>query len=120
MFRLRELRLAKNITMKKLGDDFGLAESTVSLYENEKRQPDFCTLTKLADYFNVSTDYLLGREEKSAPAPEGGLSDDEKTLLDNFWRLNEEGREKLLDYSDDLVHSGKYIKHDSSGLAQEA
>ncbi len=61
MVVLRELRKEKNITMKKLGEIIGVAESTISLYENGKRQPDNVTLLKLADFFNVSVDYLLGR-----------------------------------------------------------
>ena len=62
MLNLRELRKKRGISLKELGEIIGVAESTVSLYENEKRQPDFSTLNKLADYFNVSVDYLLGRE----------------------------------------------------------
>ena len=61
MFVLKELRKEKNITMKKLGEKIGVAESTISLYESGKRQPDNVTLLKIADYFNVSVDYLLGR-----------------------------------------------------------
>ena len=68
MLNLRELRKKRGISLKELGEIIGVAESTVSLYENEKRQPDFSTLKKLADYFNVTTDYLLGREEKTAPS----------------------------------------------------
>ena len=63
MLRLREIRKESGISLKKLGEIIGVAESTMSLYENEKRQPDYETLKKLADYFNVTTDYLLGREE---------------------------------------------------------
>ena len=68
MDKLRELRKKKNLTMKQLGAMFGAAESTVSHWENGKREPDTATLLNLADYFNVSVDYLLGREEiKKAP-----------------------------------------------------
>lgn len=62
MSRIRELRKERNLTMKKLGECVGVAESTISLYENEKRQPDNEMLKKIADFFDVSTDYLLGRE----------------------------------------------------------
>ena len=65
MLRLREIRKENGISLKKLGEIVGVAESTMSLYENEKRQPDYETLKKLADYFNVTTDYLLGREDKT-------------------------------------------------------
>ena len=63
MNKIRELRKAKKVSMKELGQAIGgYAESTISLYENNKRQPDQATLIKLADFFGVSVDYLLGRE----------------------------------------------------------
>ena len=70
---LRKLRKEKNISMKKLGEDINVAESTISLYETGKREPDYETLKKIAEYFDVSIDYLLGRvdvrkDTTSAPA----------------------------------------------------
>lgn len=62
MRNLRYLRKNRNLSMKALGDIFGLAESTISLYETGKREPDNTTMLKIADYFGVSVDYLLGRE----------------------------------------------------------
>ena len=60
MINLKRIRLEKNLTMKQLGEALGLAESTISLYESGKRQPDQDTLRKLSSYFDVSTDFLLG------------------------------------------------------------
>lgn len=62
MERLKSLRRDNNLTMKELGIKLNLAESTISLYESGRREPDYQTLKKLADFFNVSIDYLLGRE----------------------------------------------------------
>ena len=45
--------------MKELGEIIGVAESTISQYETGKREPDFETLLKLGEFFNVSVDYLL-------------------------------------------------------------
>ena len=59
--RLRELRKFKKQTQKELANEIGVSESTVSMYEMERREPDFETLEVLADYFNVDVDYLLGR-----------------------------------------------------------
>lgn len=67
MNRLRLLRKEKNITMKQLGLLFGAAESTVSHWETGKREPDNETLSRLADFFGVSIDYLLGRNETKNP-----------------------------------------------------
>lgn len=59
--RIKELRNEKGITLKKLGEILNLGESTMSMYENQKRSPDYDTLLKIAEFFNVSTDYLLGK-----------------------------------------------------------
>ena len=66
---MRELRRNKKLTLKEVGSLIGVAESTMSLYESGKRQPDFDTLQTLANFFSVSVDYLLGRTEYAeAPA----------------------------------------------------
>jgi repressor LexA len=57
--------------MKKLGTIIGVSESTVSLYESGKRQPDFATATKIAEYFQVSLDFLLGIEDSLGIATKG-------------------------------------------------
>ena len=57
--RIRWLRKQKGLTMKQLGAVLGLAESTISQYENGHREPDLKTITKLADCFGVTVDYLL-------------------------------------------------------------
>ena len=63
MNRIRELRKAKGLTMKKFGSIFSLSESTISLYETGKHYPDIETMKKFADFFEVSVDYILGRED---------------------------------------------------------
>ncbi|HBV95549.1 MAG: hypothetical protein JL50_09670 [Peptococcaceae bacterium BICA1-7] len=59
--RLKELRTEKDISQEELGLIMSLSKSTISLYESGKREPDYETLKKLADYFGCSTDYLLGK-----------------------------------------------------------
>ena len=62
-FRLKELRKERNISQLKLALDLNMNQNTISRYENLEREADYKTLIKLADYFNVSLDYLLGRTE---------------------------------------------------------
>lgn len=64
--RLRELRKKRKLTMKDVGAKFGLAESTISGYENNLRKPDMDTVEKIADFFEVTVDYLLGRSDSKA------------------------------------------------------
>lgn len=61
--KLRKLRIEKGLTQADLAATLSLGESTISFYESNKRQPDYETLTKIADFFKVSTDYLLGRTD---------------------------------------------------------
>ncbi len=63
-FRLKELRKQHNISQLKLAIDLNMNQNTISRYENMERQADYETLIRFADYFRVSLDYLLGREEK--------------------------------------------------------
>ena len=59
--RLKEIRKERNLTQQEAAKLIGVAQSTYSQYENGKRQPDNAMLSKIADAFNVSVDYLIGR-----------------------------------------------------------
>lgn len=59
--RLKLLREEKLLSREELSDKFNLSYSTISKYETDIRFPDQATLKMIADYFDVSTDYLLGR-----------------------------------------------------------
>lgn len=61
--RLKELRKEKNISQLKLAMDLSMNQNTISRYETGEREADYKTLIKIADYFNVSIDYLLGRTD---------------------------------------------------------
>lgn len=58
--KIKELRKEKGLTLKRLGELLNLGESTMSMYESGKRNPDYETLRKIAEIFECSTDYLLG------------------------------------------------------------
>lgn len=60
MIRLKELRRKNGVSLKELGEAIGASESTISLYENQKREAPYSTFIKIADFFNVSIDYLFG------------------------------------------------------------
>lgn len=59
--RLKELRTKKGISQLKLAMDLDMNQNSISRYENGIREADYATLIKLADYFDVSIDYLLER-----------------------------------------------------------
>ncbi|MEK5278603.1 helix-turn-helix transcriptional regulator [Paenibacillus sp. FSL H7-0735] len=92
---LRKLRKAKGLTMKDFGRKFNLAESTISGYENESRKPDLETLDKFANFFNVSTDYLMGRTEIPRIEAQGEYTEDEVELIEDALRRYREMKSKL-------------------------
>ena len=64
--RLKELRKARGISQQKLAIDLNMNQNSISRYENGQREADYKTLIMLADYFNISVDYLLERTDNPA------------------------------------------------------
>lgn len=62
--KLRELREQKGVTQKEVATAIGCTATVYSRYEREEREPDISTLCSLADYFEVSTDTLIGYIKK--------------------------------------------------------
>ncbi|ENI1326527.1 helix-turn-helix transcriptional regulator [Listeria monocytogenes] len=60
---LKKLRKNENLTQDQLASKIGITRDTLANYETGRREPDFTTLKNIASYFEVSTDYLLGKEE---------------------------------------------------------
>ena len=61
--RLKELRRAKKISQLKLATDLNTNQNSISRYETGEREPGITELIRIADYFNVSLDYLLERTD---------------------------------------------------------
>lgn len=57
--KIKELRTKSKFTLSELANLLGVTKSSVASYENDSRQPSFSVLIKIAQIFNVSTDYLL-------------------------------------------------------------
>lgn len=68
--RLKQLRKEKNLTQTELGNKINVTKVSISGYESGNRSPDTDTLQRLADFFEVSTDYLLGRTDTPALTPQ--------------------------------------------------
>lgn len=61
--RLREMRMKRNFTQQNMADMLDIALRSYQCYETGTRNPSFDLLVKIADILNISTDYLLGRDE---------------------------------------------------------
>ncbi|AQU79766.1 helix-turn-helix domain-containing protein [Planococcus faecalis] len=102
--RLKELRNRKKRTQQDVAKYLGLTRPAYTAYESGSRSPDYDILIKIADYFDVSTDYLLGRDTKDEqteqvslfPFDKLGVDQDEYNNLSPYqqevldWAINEE------------------------------
>ena len=104
MFRTRLRELRENAGYKSqqaFADAFGVAQSTVGGWEAGKREPNYATTLKLANFFHVSVDYLLGQTDQKdmastqTPTPTTGPSSSRENLQAAFW-----GGEKDLSQED--------------------
>lgn len=110
--RIRELRRAKGLTMKQLGEELGVAESTISHYETGRRQLDNETLLKLGEFFGVSVGYILGVEE---PRPPILNARDERDIAKTLETLMEQ-----LDGSGDLMFDGDPLSDEARDRIRSA
>ena len=82
--KLAELRKERNMTQEDLGRVVGISTAAISKWENENAIPDIYMLMELADYFNVSTDELLGRNLRKKKV---AIADDAKFMRDSLERI---------------------------------
>ncbi|QHJ70236.1 helix-turn-helix domain-containing protein [Planococcus halotolerans] len=99
--KIKQLREEKGISPEKLAEDIGFAKSTIWAYESGKKQISVSHLARLADYFDVSIDNLLDREERMIDLDLLNLTSfaDYNLLLDNK-PLNR----------DEIAEAASYIK----------
>lgn len=86
---IKNLRKQINKTQEEVAKDLNLQKQTFQNYELGKRKPDIETLIKIADYFNVSLDYLCGRQNKNLIFADS-LSDKKKELISMIKDLNDD------------------------------
>lgn len=96
---LRTLINEKTLTQKTIAENFNTTQQTISRWLNGKNEPDISTLIKLADYFDCSIDYLVGRENDFGIISGADiLSSEEKELLASFRKLDGENKQRVIGY----------------------
>lgn len=80
---LKLIRNSRGISQQTLANAIGTTQQSVNMYENHKIEPDISTLIALADYFDVTVDYLIGRTDQNNQP----LSDS-NSLLSKYSKLN--------------------------------
>ena len=104
--KLAELRKDRNMSQKEFSKIFNVAQNTISQWEQGKRNMDTESLLKLADFFQVTTDYLLGRSEAALrPANTFVLSASEEMMVKKYRTLPPLSQETI-----DTVLESLYVK----------
>ena len=85
---LKKLRQEKGISQQQLADIILVSQQSVNKYENHNVEPDIEILIEIAEYFNVTLDYLVGRTDKKEERQKSDLTNDEKSLLNEYNQLN--------------------------------
>lgn len=118
--RIKNLRLESDLTQEQFGKIFGIVKSTVSLYENGKSTPDDETKKKIAEYFNVSLDYLMGFSDIRNPyTNDKGPDEVDEFLLELKEEMEKQGLEFDETSPKDLVEAYKLLKEFKERIKEE-
>lgn len=98
---LRKIRKDNKISQMKLGEQLGYGYTTIANYESGRNEPSIDVLIKIADYFDVSMDYLIGRETGSGECVRLGMKEVE--VLSNYRHLNQDQKRMIVSLMDSLV-----------------
>ncbi len=91
--RLRELRLAQNLTQSSVASLLNITREAYSMYETGKRQLSYDSLCLLAEFYHVSTDYLLGRSTSKEPYMP--LTKEETQLVQFYRQIDQRGKDTI-------------------------
>lgn len=101
--RIKDLREQRGLTQRELSAATGRSQATLSRIENgEFKNIRGTTLTQLADSLRISTDYLLGRSDSTAPQHPLGADLGARALLEIYQGLDEEGKRTLGEFAEFL------------------
>lgn len=118
--KLKELRNKHKYTISQLCELLDFNPNTYAKYERDERDVSTETLSRLASFYNVSTDYLLGRESKEQTALDElagqfNMSLLEKKIVENYFELPEKMRGDLMAF---LERSVKEVAAESAKIAE--
>lgn len=97
MFRIKELRTEKGLSMRQTALELGIPYTTYISYEKEDREPNSETLIKLADYFGCSVDYLIGRSNQNS-IEKSDIRNIQYAAYEALGDESEEFQQDILDY----------------------
>lgn len=105
---LRELLDMRGLSQKQLGDDLNISPAAIGNYVRGLREPDYLTLARIAAYFDVTCDYLLGIESRH-------LTDRrDRVLLQIFHQMTEEQKDLYVEQGKVFIRSNAKTKEGAS------
>lgn len=107
--KIKMLRNDLGMTLEEVGNIVGVGKSTVRKWENgliSNMRRD--KIAKLAEALHTTPAYLMGWEEKKISDPTLLLNDQDVKLIKNFKKLNDTGKNKVIDYAEDLSSNPQY------------
>ncbi|ENY8665747.1 helix-turn-helix domain-containing protein [Clostridioides difficile] len=112
--KIKSLRLEKNMTQEEFAESLCISRPALSLYESNKRKPDFEVLKKIAEYFNVSIDFLLDNNIKDKTnypnknsSSSNEIDEEVEVLVDMIYELDKDDRETVIKILDALINKHK-------------
>jgi len=104
--RLKLLRESAGYSQYSFASEIGVAQSTVGMWESGRREPDHKTTQKLADFFDVTLDYLLGKSDTPNPqpvTPTYNLDEVEYGMINKIGKLNKRDKALISSMVDQLL-----------------
>lgn len=92
---LKALRTAQGLSQRALADFVKVSQQSINLYENRDTEPDIAVLTRIADYFGVSIDYLVGHDPAAGELIPTNLTVAELRLIINFRQLDDDQQRSM-------------------------
>ena len=95
---LKKLRKRIGVNQKEIAEKIGITDKTYANYENRNTEPNIKTLCKLADFYHITLDELVGREQKNI-IDKGLLNDIELDIIDKMQQLDRDNQIRLQTYT---------------------
>ena len=112
--RIFDLMKKNSVTAAQLSKELGLSKSTFTQWKQGLQNPSFDIVSKIADYFNVSIDYIAGRTDNPTPPKKELTADDELNLA--ISKLTPKGRERTKEYIDLLKTREEFTQEVAEAL----
>lgn len=105
--KLKSLRKQRNLTAQQVADSCEISLGVYKKYESGERGVGVPALIKIADFYHVTTDYLLGREPATDPFDMLQLPEDQKSVMERFASFPDDVRAIILDAIKELAEAAK-------------